>query len=99
MLHIRNDNSVYISGLRNSSDESYINDAAVTFTVYDDACTQLTGAIGVSMSYVAASNGRYRGVVQSTVDLVDGKEYTIVVTSSNYDFRVEMKQTAAIRRV
>lgn len=98
-LFVRNDNSVFLSGLRNSSDDSYINDATVSFTVYDDACNQLAGAIGVSMAYVSASNGRYRGVLQSTVDLVAGKEYTVVIVSTNYDFRVEMKQTAEVRRV
>ncbi len=98
-LFVRNDNSVFISGLRNSSDETYVNDAVVTFTVYDDACNQLAGAIGISMSYVSASNGRYRGVLQSTVDLVAGNEYTIVIVSTNYDFRVEMKHMAEVRRV
>ena len=97
-LYVRNDNTVYITGLRNSEDDSYINNATVTFTVYDDACNQLTGAIDVSMGYVTDSNGNYRGVLQSSVDLVNGKEYTIVIVSSNYDFRVEMKETAEVRR-
>ena len=97
-LYVRNDNSVYISGLRNSSDDSYVNDATVTFTVYDESSNQIAGAIGVSMPYVSASNGKYRGVMQSTADLIVGNEYTTVIVSTNYDFRVEMKHTAEIRR-
>lgn len=97
-IYVRNDNSVFVTGLRNSSDDSYINDATITFTVYDDKCEQLTGAIGVSMTYVSASNGNYRGILQSTVDLVAGKTYDVVIVSSNYDIRIEMKQTAEIRR-
>ena len=96
-LFVKNDNDVFLKGMRNPEDNSYVNDAVLTFTVYDDDCNVMSGADGVSMSYVAASNGVYRGVLESSVDLIPGKFYNVVIVSSNYDYQTDGLRQATKR--
>jgi len=91
-LYVGNDNDVYIRGLRNASDDSYVNDAVLTFTVYDQNGNVLAGAQDIAMSYEAASNGNYRGTISGspgTTGVTHGTEYRIVIQSSNYNIKFE----------
>jgi len=63
-----NDNLVRWDGMSRASDGAYVNDATVTFVLKDsDNLPIVAGA----MPYVAGSNGRYQGVVQSEAVLGD----------------------------
>ena len=80
-IHKGCDNDVTFDGALNSSTGSYLNSATCTFSLYESVADSevngaaVTGATGIAMAYVAASNGDYAGVLQSTVALVLGSYY------------------------
>ena len=97
-LFTQNDNDVFLESLRTASNESnYINNATVTFTLYDDE-TGTAIASDVSLTYQSGSNGNYRGLIDAdTVTLHAGNTYTLVIESSNYNIRWVKQLTAKDR--
>ena len=82
-IYINNDTYVTISGLQNGSNSSYFNGATVTMTLKDLAGSDVSGvAWPVSLSYEAASNGNYNGVVDKAVSLTHGNMYFLEVTAA-----------------
>ena len=79
-LYVGCDNVVEVDELKNELTGSYMNSATVTFDVFDSDGVAVSDAAAVSMSYVAASNGKYQGVLESAVALVEGNFYTVVVS-------------------
>lgn len=87
------DNLVEWSGMTETSDGAYLNGATVTMTLYSDysraaatgvvSGTPITGATGLSLTYVPSSNGTYQGVIPSTVTLNLALEYTLQVTATH----------------
>lgn len=77
------DNLIRLDRLRLATDGSYVNDATVTFTLVDIDGNDVSGATTITMAYIATSNGRYEGVLQSTVTLTEGNRYTIEVTATS----------------
>jgi hypothetical protein len=68
--------------MQNAATESYVNDATVTFTLVDSDGSNVAGAINVAMPYVAGSNGRYQGTLDSTVNLGSpGDEFDLEITA------------------
>lgn len=63
-----------------ASTGAYVNDATVTFALKDAAGNAVSGASG-SLSYVADSDGRYEGVLESTVSLIIGATYYLEITA------------------
>ena len=63
-----NDNLIRWDGMNRASDGAYVNDATVTFSLKDSDEVELVAG---TMPYVAGTNGRYQGVVRSTIDLGD----------------------------
>jgi len=82
-LYINSDNLIQLDALRLAADGTYVNDATVTFTLKDADEAVMTGANTVSMPYVAGSNGRYQGTIQSTVSLAVGAKYYLEVTGTS----------------
>lgn len=78
-----NDMLIEIDELRDSADNSYLNAATVTTTLKDSDGVAVTGGAGwpVSMNYVAASNGKYQGVVDNDLALDDGDTGTVEITA------------------
>ncbi len=73
----------------NSSDTVFDGDDVVTFSLYEsdyptseDKGTVLTGADGISMSYVAGSNGKFVGHLAASVSLVFESYYVLKVTAT-----------------
>ncbi len=64
-----NDNCVTLNSLLNKITGNYVNDAVVNVTIKDPGGSVLVNA--QAMSYVASSDGVYRAVIASTVDLGD----------------------------
>lgn len=60
--------------------KKWINDATVTFTLKSGSYAGSTIASG-TLSYVAGSNGKYRGVIEDDVALIDGTTYYEEVTA------------------
>tara|TARA_R110002096_G_scaffold367091_3_gene560438 strand:+ start:207 stop:533 length:327 start_codon:yes stop_codon:yes gene_type:complete len=64
-----NDNCITLNSLFDKIDQSFVNDAVVNTTIRDSLGVALVTA--QSMPYVAASDGVYRTVILSSVDLGD----------------------------
>jgi len=69
--------------MRLSSDGSYVNDATVTMTLKDSAGASVSGATGLTLSYVSGSNGRYQGTLPYTLSLTAGADYTLEITGTS----------------
>lgn len=84
-LRVNNNNDVIITGLRRSSDGTFINDAELQFTLYQsDGITVVPGAQDIPMPYEAGSNGNYRGTLDVTaVTLTPRERYYIKVVDVN----------------
>ena len=76
--------------VRKASDETYVNSGlTMTFAIKDSAEATVTNGTG-SLSYIAASNGRYEGTIPSNVGLTvgqSGAHIEITVTGTVSDFR------------
>lgn len=84
-LAIGNDNRVWLYGLLDTTTGTYVNNAVLTFNVTDP-----TGAVvasGITMNYVAGSNGNYIGILPASTVLVAGTQYTFVEQASNYNVK------------
>ena len=87
-LYLNNDNLVEFDMMTQSSDGSFVNDATVTFTLATSFTTAVppvaAGAVanhsGVSMPYIAGSDGKYQGVIDSTAALTVGTTYYVGIT-------------------
>lgn len=95
-VYSANDNDITITGLSRESDGSFINDATLTAAIQDASGTQF--ASGISVPFVAASSGNYRGTIPAgSPPLTPGKMYFAVVTASNYGFSVSIPFLAQTR--
>lgn len=74
-----------ITGLQLKADQSFVNDATVNVTIYEeDGTTQVTGVSWpISMDYVAASDGIYRGIISHTSNIVNRSKYKVVVSATD----------------
>ena len=75
-----NDNCVTLNSLFDKIDQSFVNDAVVDVTITDTDDVVLVNA--QSMPYVAASDGVYRTVILSTIDLGDDGDTVTVQVSA-----------------
>lgn len=82
VLYISNDNVVEIDELIDSTTETTITSATVTFALKDSAGTTVTSGTG-SLSHVAA--GKFRGEIASSVTLTNKARYTLEITASTSD--------------
>lgn len=92
-IYIGVDNDVVVRGFYNSGAGNYLNSATVTWALKNSSGTSL--ATG-SCSYVSASNGNYRGTIDSTdtASLTENATYYVEVTlteGSITDFRRQRK--------
>jgi hypothetical protein len=83
-IHIGEDNVVEWLRLRNNITEAYVNTATVRATLKDSTGEIIAGAWAVVLSYVAGSNGDYRGTISAaaTSGLTDGGTYYLEVTAT-----------------
>ena len=93
---IGSDNMLEVDGLTNNLTGAYINDATVSCQMKTDAGANEGSSF--SLSYVAASNGTYRGVFTDTdaADLTDGATYycEITITGDTYKLIIRVKYIA-----
>ena len=59
----------------------YLNDATVTGVLKDSNGDAVSGADSIAFAYTAGSNGEYVGNVPDTASIVDGEQYTLVLTA------------------
>jgi len=98
-LYVGSDNRVRWDRLRDNRTDEYINDATVTVTVKTEAGVAIAGLTDVAMPYVAASNGRYQGLLlyAFTVLLIRGQRYFVEVTADRGTYR-DFRRFQAIAR-
>lgn len=84
VITMGSDNLVRLDALTNASSGAYVNNAVVTFNLKDANGAIVGGQSGVSMAYVAASNGRYEGVIPNAVTaaLTLNAPYTVEITAT-----------------
>lgn len=88
-VYISADNDLVVTGLSVAATGSYLNSATVAAQLRDSAMGAITGG-DVTLSYVAASNGNYLGVLPSTITITDGQRLwcDLTISSGSYnDFR------------
>ena len=83
VISIGSDNIVRLDALTNASSGANINNATVTFTLKDSS-----GAVVLNnqtMTYVAASNGRYEGTIPNgtTAAMAQNAQYSIEITATS----------------
>ncbi len=78
-LFTANDMLIELDGLRDAASDVYVPNATVTARVYDEYGNDISGPI--AMGFVPGSNGLYRGVVENTLPLQEGRSYEVVVTA------------------
>jgi hypothetical protein len=66
-------------GVTLNPNPTYLNNAAGTFTVKDSTGTAVTNGGPITMTYVAGSNGTYRGLLTSAFNPPASGGYTIVI--------------------
>lgn len=76
LVYVDNTNLVELSGLKSAIEDTFINDATVRLTVKDEDGTSITGQTWpATLTYVASSDGVYRGIIEDDVALIDGTTY------------------------
>lgn len=95
-IYRKNDNVIEWTWLSQSTDNAYVNDGNVTFTLYSgyaiDSTTGVrlpsSGAVNVlvfgpeAMAYVEGSNGKYQGKIPASLNLNLALDYTIEINAT-----------------
>jgi hypothetical protein len=83
VISIGSDNIVRLDALTNASSGAFINNATVTFTLKDASGNPILS--NQTMTYVAASNGRYEGTIPNgtTATMAQNAQYTIEITATS----------------
>ena len=81
-----NDTNIIVRGMTDALTGAYINTATISAELFDASDVSLGT---VSLTYVSASNGDYRGVLSATIatSLTAGQGYKLVVTSTSHNSR------------
>ena len=67
--------------MRRQTDNEYVNTATVTMTLKTADGVDVSGAVDISLSYVADSNGRYQGVLPHDLVVTVGTTYYLEITA------------------
>ena len=80
--------------------KTYLNAASVTATLKDSTGTPVTGFNGITLVYVAGSNGIYGGQIQETFSPAVGGSYTLHIDASEGGLvmHLEIATTVSVRR-
>ncbi len=95
-IYRKNDNLIQWTWLKQATDDEYINDGTVTFTLYSGyslvsttgVLTTPSGAVNAvtygptAMAYVTGSNGKYQGKLPASVALNLALEYTLEINAT-----------------
>lgn len=83
VIYVANDNLLELQGLQNAATAAYVNTATVTATVVDKNGANVAGqSWPLTLGYVAASNGNYRGTLEDTLSLAANEDYIARVAVS-----------------
>lgn len=90
------------SGLYDNSLRSFVNDATVTFALYQsDGATAVSNASG-SCSYVTGSQGCYEGVLEDgtspTITLTSGSTYILEIIATGSGDRIGRRRLSFVAK-
>jgi hypothetical protein len=98
-LYIGQDNIVFWgdrhipnSGLYDQNIEQFVNDATVTFVLKDSSNSPVSGANGVTMSYVTGTKGVYEGILEDGVSLTENAVYYLEISAVASGDRVGLRR-------
>lgn len=80
LIYRTNDMIVELDALRNAATGAYVNTATVEAEITDPEGNIL--ATGISMTYIASTNGKYQGTIQDTLAFVVNTFYTVTITAA-----------------
>ncbi len=81
IVYRSNDHLIKLTGLQDSSDDTFVNDATVTLTMKDINDVNVVGiSWPLAMAYVAASNGDYEGTIDKALVITPETRYFAEVT-------------------
>ena len=91
-LYVSEPRDVVLEGLKDDATGSYINSATITGQVRTSGDSITAGSrVGstFSLSYIASSNGNYRGTFSAAdaASLTEGTTYWLWVSATNYTLR------------
>lgn len=75
---VSNDNVVQLDALADV--DGYINNATVAAVINTKAGVEVVASF--TLTYVTASNGRYRGTIEEDAAITSGTEYVLVVSAT-----------------
>lgn len=83
VIYVSNDNLLIVDALYDNVAAAYINNATVTVTLKTEAGVTVTGqSFPATLSYVAASNGKYRCVLEDALVITAGTVYIAHITAN-----------------
>jgi hypothetical protein len=101
-VFVDNDNLVTVDAVQDEATGDYINDATVELTLLDADGDEATGETWpIALAYVASSDGKYQGTIESAVDILSGKRYTAridISATGGLVGRIDAQVTARVRR-
>lgn len=78
-LYVDNDNTILLEDLYDTVAADFIDDATVTWVLTDTAGATVASG---SLTYVATTDGTYRGNIEEDEDLTAGAVYELTVTAA-----------------
>ena len=79
--YYQSDDILEVSDLRNGLTNAFLNSATLTVTMVDGDGTEVVGqAWPLTLLYISASDGIYRGTLVDTLTLVPGRDYKAKLT-------------------
>lgn len=79
IIYVKNDMLIELIGLQDVISLVFQNTGTVVANIHDKDDTLIIGPI--SMAYVAASDGDYRGTIEDSAAFISGKLYTAKVSA------------------
>lgn len=103
VIYYKNDTVIKVVGVKNSRNNTFINNADVQIPGIKEygTNTAITGGLPLTLEYEAESNGNYSGVLSNEIDLTPNKKYTCmleVVTTDSVKGYWEFSFTCRLRQ-
>ncbi len=94
-----NDQYVEITGLKDTITDTFVNSATVTATLFNRNGVAMENFTDISLDYVSASDGDYRGFISEAFNAAVGDDYTLVVevVSGSNNLRAEYDAEVVVR--
>lgn len=100
-LYRLNDQTIEITGLMNLADDTPVNDAVITATLFDKDGGTVPGVVDIPGEYQAGTDGDYRFPIEGVgFDPPNGVLYRTLIQgeADGKAFSVSLRTTVAIRR-